>query len=140
MLYDLIGFTVLVIVVWRTRELGSVTAVGLIATIINFIFYPGGTQFFNFTIASTAFDMSAWLIGYNNIFRKRVQTIISMIVLSTLSAAVAAFIIATLFMTVARAVAPLSSELDEIIACASLFRDSKRLGQQQGHRTWSRRK
>ena len=61
-LCDIIGFSVLTVAVWWTRKLGSVTAIGLIATVINFIFNPAATQFLGFTVASVVFDISAWLI------------------------------------------------------------------------------
>ena len=97
-LCDLIGFTALTITVWWTRKLGAVTMVGLIATIINFIFNPGGTQFLGFTAASIVFDGASRLVGYENAFRKAPYTFVSMTAISTLSAAVAGSIIGTLFM------------------------------------------
>ncbi|MDQ1280741.1 MAG: hypothetical protein QG670_2004 [Thermoproteota archaeon] len=98
-LCDLIGFTALTITVWWTRKLGSATMVGLIATIINFIFNPAAITFLGFTAASIVFDAMSWLIRYKNEFRKATYTFVSMTSISTLSAAVAGFIIGTLFMT-----------------------------------------
>jgi len=97
-LCDLIGFSVLTVAVWWTRKLGSVTVIGLIATVINFIFNPAATQFLGFTAASVVFDISAWLIKYDNVFRKKVNITISIISISTLSATVAGFIIGAFFM------------------------------------------
>ena len=98
-LCDLIGFTVLTITVWWTRKLGAASIVGFIATVINFMFNPGGTQFLGFLAASVVFDAASWIIRYNNIFSKGIFTLTSMTMISTLSAAVAGFIIGTFFMT-----------------------------------------
>jgi len=97
-LCDLIGFAVLTIAVWWTRKLGATTIVGLIATIINFIFNPGGTHFLGFTAASIVFDVATRLVGYNTSFKKPVFSMIIMVSISILSAAVAGFIIGTFFM------------------------------------------
>jgi hypothetical protein len=97
-LCDLIGFTVLTITVWWTRKLGSATMVGAIATIINFIFSPGAVHFLGFTAASVVFDVASWLIGYDNVFKKTVNIAISMMLVSTLSAGMAGFLIGTFFM------------------------------------------
>jgi len=97
-LCDLIGFTVLTLTVWWTRKLGAASIVGLIATVINFIFNPGATQFLGFTVASIVFDALSWIIRYNNAFKKSTYTFTSMTVISTLSATVAGFIIGTFFM------------------------------------------
>jgi len=48
-LSDLIGFAVLSVAVWWTRKLGTTTMIGIIATIINFLFNPAGTHFLGFT-------------------------------------------------------------------------------------------
>ena len=69
-LCDLIGFTALTLTVWWTRKLGSTTMVGLIATVINFIFNPGAIHFLGFTAASIVFDATSWLVRYKNAFRK----------------------------------------------------------------------
>jgi hypothetical protein len=97
-LCDMIGFTVLAVAAWWTRKLGSVTMVGLIATVINFIFSPGAVHFLGFTAASVVFDVAVWLVRYDNAFRKRVNIAVSAVSVSTLSAAVAGFIIGTFFM------------------------------------------
>ena len=97
-LCDLIGFTVLSITVWWTKKLGSTTIVGLIATIINFIFNPAALQFLGFTAASIVFDAASWLVGYGREFRKTAYTTVSMVSISTLAAAVAGAIIGAYFM------------------------------------------
>lgn len=97
-LCDLVGFTVLTVTVWWTRKLGSTTIVGLIATIINFIFNPAALQFLGFTAASFVFDAASWSMRYDREFRRTTYSTISMVSISTLSAAVAGAIIGTFFM------------------------------------------
>ena len=98
-LCDLIGFAVLSLTVWWTRKLGAPSIVGIIATVINFIFNPGGLHFLGFTAASIAFDLITCIIGYDRIFRSALATALSMIGTSIASAAVAGLIIGTFFMT-----------------------------------------
>ena len=97
-LCDMIGFATLALTVWWIRKVGAVTAVGLIATIINFMFNPSGVQFLGFTAASILFDITAKLIGYDRCFNKRLFMLASMLAVSVLSAAVAGAIIGTFFM------------------------------------------
>lgn len=98
-LCDLIGFAVLTVAAWWIRKLGAITAIGLIATAINFIFNPTGTHFFGFTAASVVFDILSRLAGYGNFFKKPINTMIIAIAISTLSAAVAGLTIGVFFMT-----------------------------------------
>jgi len=97
-LCDLIGFTVLTVAVWWIRKLGAITAIGLIATVINFTFNPTGTHFLGFTAASIMFDVMSRFAGYDNFFKKPIHTMIMAIAISTLSAAVAGLIIGVFFM------------------------------------------
>jgi len=97
-LCDMVGFATLTLAVWWVRKFGVATAVGLIATVINFIFNPGGVHFLGFTVASIVFDITAKLIGYDSCFKKLLFTAISMLSVSVLSAAVAGLIIGTFFM------------------------------------------
>ena len=97
-LCDLIGFSVLTVSAWWTRKLGSITMIGFIATMINFIFNPGAIHFLGFTAASIVFDIAVWFVRYDNAFKKTVNIAISMVSISTLSATVAGFIIGTFFM------------------------------------------
>ncbi len=97
-LCDMIGFTVLSVTIWWVRRLGAATMVGLIATVINFIFNPGGIHFLGFTAASIVFDLVAWLLRYDVYFKKTSLTAISLFSVSVFSAAVAGFIIGTYFM------------------------------------------
>lgn len=97
-LCDMIGFTVLSVTVWWVRRLGAASIVGLIATVINFIFNPGGIFFLGFTAASIVFDIAAWLLRYDFYFKKTYLTAISLFSVSVLSATVAGFIIGTYFM------------------------------------------
>ncbi|MEM2478557.1 MAG: hypothetical protein QXF13_06035, partial [Thermoproteota archaeon] len=53
---DMIGFMSLILAVWWVRKLGTASVVGIVATIINFIFRPGATHFLGFTAASVVFD------------------------------------------------------------------------------------
>ena len=97
-LCDMIGFAVLILSVWWIRKLGAVTAVGLIATVVNFIFNPSGFHFLGFTAASVVFDITARLIGYERCFKKPLSLTASMLSISILSAAVAGLIIGAFFM------------------------------------------
>jgi len=97
-LCDFIGFSVLTIGAWWIRKTGAITIIGLIATVINFIFNPGGFQFLGFMAASILFDASMGLVGYDAIFKKHTLTIISVMIVSTLSAALAGYLIGTFFM------------------------------------------
>lgn len=97
-LCDMIGFALLSLTVWWVRKLGAATSVGLISTVINFIFNPGGVFFLGFTAASIVFDIVTWLARYDVYFRKTSLTAISLFSISVLSAAVAGLIIGTYFM------------------------------------------
>jgi uncharacterized membrane protein len=98
-LCDLIGFSMLTLAAWWVRKLGAVTMVGLVATVINFLFNPGGIHFLGFTAASVVFDLAIKLAGYDNSFRKPVHTIAIIMPISIFSAALAGYIIGTFFMT-----------------------------------------
>ena len=98
LLCDLIGFTVLTVAAWWIRKAGAITAIGLIATIINFTLNPQALTFLGFTAAAFVFDLTSSLVGFNIFFKKAANTITIAIVISTLSAAVAGFIIGSFFM------------------------------------------
>ena len=97
-LCDFIGFSVLTLGAWWIRKTGAITLIGLIATVINFIFNPGGLQFLGFTTASILFDLTTGSLGHNNVFKKSTLTFASIIPISTLSAALAGYLIGTFFM------------------------------------------
>jgi len=97
-LCDMIGFAVLTLTVWWTRKFGAATVVGLIATVVNFIFNPAGVHFLGFAAASIVFDITAKLIGYDRCFKKPLFVTVSMLPVSVLSAAAAGSIIGTFFM------------------------------------------
>jgi len=97
-LCDMIGFAVLILSVWWIRKLGAATAVGLIATVVNFVFNPSGFHFLGFTAASIVLDVMTRLIGYDRSFKNSLFTTVSMLSVSVLSAAVAGLIIGTFFM------------------------------------------
>ena len=97
-LCDLIGFSVLTIAAWWIRKFGAISVIGLVATVINFVFVPGGVHFLGFTAASVFFDLITRLVGYDNSFRKSIFTVTSMMIISISSAALAGYIIGTFFM------------------------------------------
>lgn len=97
-LCDLIGFASLILAVWWTRKFGTATAVGIIATVINFLFRPDAFFFLGFTIASFVFDMLTRLLGYRNCFEKPLTGTVSLVLISVLSAAFAGSIIGLFFM------------------------------------------
>jgi hypothetical protein len=97
-LCDMIGFAVLALTIWWIRKFGAATVVGLIATVVNFVFNPAGVHFLGFAAASLVFDVTAKLIGYDRCFKKPLFTTVSMLPVSVLSAAAAGLIIGTFFM------------------------------------------
>ena len=98
LLCDLIGFAVLTVAAWWIRKFGAITAIGLIATIINFALSSQALMFLGFTAAAFVFDLSSGMIGYTNFFTKPLRTTAASIGVSTLAAAVAGFIIGSFFM------------------------------------------
>jgi len=99
-LCDLIGFSSLTLAVWWTRKFGTAAVVGLIATVINFLFptRPDSVFFLGFTLASFVFDVLTRLVGYRNCFEKALTGTVSLVLISVLSAAVAGSIIGLFFM------------------------------------------
>jgi len=114
-LCDMIGFAILTLTVWWVRKFGAATAVGLIATVINFIFNPGGVHFLGFMAASIVFDITAKLIGYDRCFKRLSFATVSMLSISVLSAAVAGLIIGAFFMA-----APALAKWDGVLGWAGL--------------------
>ena len=97
-LCDLIGFASLILAIWWTRKFGTATVVGLIATVINFMFRPDAFFFLGFTLASFVFDVLTRLLGYKNSFEKPVTGTVSLVLISIFSAAVAGSTIGLFFM------------------------------------------
>ena len=97
-LCDLIGFTILTLAAWWIRKLGSLTAIGIIATAINFAINPQAIIFLGFTAASIVYDAISRLAGYEYAFKKPRTTMAIAVAVSTLSAAVAGSIIGAFFM------------------------------------------
>jgi hypothetical protein len=97
-LCDIIGFSVLIVASWWIRKIGAITLIGVIATIINFIFNPGQIFFVGFTVASVVFDVSSRGIGYERSFRNSFNSVAVMMPLSIGAAAIAGFIIGSFFM------------------------------------------
>lgn len=96
-LCDVVGFAILILAVWWIRKFGAVALVGITATIVNFIFNPGGFHFLGFTAASIIFDVIARMIGYRRSFKNPLSIVISMLFPSVFSAAIAGFIIGMFF-------------------------------------------
>jgi len=96
-LCDLIGFASLILAVWWTRKFGTATAVGIIATVINFVFRPDAFFFLGFTVASFVFDVFTRLLGYRNCFERPLIGTVSLVLISVFSAAVAGSIIGWVF-------------------------------------------
>jgi len=97
-LYDIIGFSALILAIWWTRKLGTATFVGLIALIINMFVRPTAPHFFGFLAAFVVFDILAFFSGYKRLFEKRLLGSIALFVTAVLSAAVAGLIIGLFFM------------------------------------------
>jgi len=96
-LCDLIGFSILIFAAWWIRKFGAITIIGLITTVIT-LTLGGGIQFIGFTAASILFDFATRLIGYNKSFKKLTFTILSMMTVSTVSAALAGYLIGLFFL------------------------------------------
>jgi hypothetical protein len=97
-LCDLIGFTVLTLAAWWIRKLGALTAIGLIATAINFAINPQAVIFLGFTAACVVFDGAMFLVGYEKAFKSPKTTLLVAVLVSMVSAAVAGTIIGFFFM------------------------------------------
>jgi len=97
-LCDLIGFASLTLAVWWVRKIGTATLVGIIATIVNFMFRPTAMHFLGFTAASIVFDALSFVSGYKQLFKRRILGSVILIVISIISAAVAGLIIGSFFM------------------------------------------
>jgi hypothetical protein len=95
---DMIGFMSLILVVWWVRKLGTASAVGFVATVLNFVLRPGAVHFLGFTAASVVFDLLIFVFRYENCFSKKLVGAILLLVVSTVSATIAGFIIGTFFM------------------------------------------
>lgn len=95
---DMVGFTSLILAVWWVRKLGTATTVGIVATVINFVLNPAGVHFLGFTVASVVFDVLTRLMGYENCFGGKILGGILTLAASAASAAVAGFMIGSIFM------------------------------------------
>ncbi len=94
---DLLALISLSLTLWWTRKLGSATAVGIIATLLNFVFRPGAFFFLGFTMASVIFDIIVYLIRYDRVFNSNLGYIL-LIVSGMLSTWIAGLIIGNYFM------------------------------------------
>ena len=97
-LCDLLGFSALILGVWWTRRFGTATIIGLISTPINFYLNPTGAHFIGFAAASVVFDVLVRLVGYKVCFGGLKSSAVSLVSISAVCAAVAGFIIGSLFM------------------------------------------
>jgi len=95
---DLVGFAAIILAAWYVRKIGAATLVGVIATIINFVFRPEAYHFFGFTAASILFDVLTSFIGHTRVFEKRLLGSLSLFAISVFSAAVAGLIIGAFFL------------------------------------------
>jgi len=98
-LCDIIGFVSVTLSVWLVRKAGTATFVGIIATIINFMFRPTAMHFLGFMAASVVFDVLSFASGYGRLFNRRIFGSIMLITISIISAAVAGLIIGAFFMS-----------------------------------------
>jgi hypothetical protein len=62
------------------------------------VFNPTGFQFLGFAAASILFDATTGIIGHNNLFKQRILTLANIVPISTLSAALAGYLIGAFFM------------------------------------------
>ena len=97
-LCDLIGFASITLACWWVRKIGTATFVGVIATIVNFMFRPTAMHFLGFMAASIVFDVLTFASGYERLFKRRILGSIILVAISIISAAVAGFIIGSFFM------------------------------------------
>jgi len=98
-LCDLTGFASITLAVWWVRKLGTATFVGVIATIINFMFRPTAMHFLGFMAASVVFDLLSFASGYKRLFEQRILGSIILTAISIISAATAGLIIGAFFMS-----------------------------------------
>ena len=95
---DMLGIILLILALWWIRKFGAVTVTGIIATVITLMLNPYATHFFGFTTASVVFDIVARLIGYQNCLEKPILSVISLLLTSITSTAIAGIVIGNLFM------------------------------------------
>jgi hypothetical protein len=94
----MIGITVLIVTLWWTRKPGAGSFMGLIATVLNFVFRPSALQFLGFTVACFFFDFASYLLGYKNVLNRGLSSSLSLISLSVISTSIAGLIIGNFFM------------------------------------------
>jgi hypothetical protein len=95
---DMLGITLLILVMWWVGKFGAIITTGIIATIITLMLYPIGTQFLGFTAASVVLDVLTRLIGIQKSPEKSTLKLISVFLTALASTAVAGVIIGYLFM------------------------------------------
>jgi hypothetical protein len=97
-LCDMLGISSLIITAWWVRKPGSITFVGMIATLLNFILRPGANQFLGFTAASVFFDITLSLLNYNRILEGGMKGNAVLTVLSGFATFLAGYIIGNMFL------------------------------------------
>ena len=97
-LCDMIGISILALVMWWTRKLGAASLTGMVATVLNLALSPSSIQFLGFTAASIVFDVTMRLPGYGVSLDKGIKGTSFILAASLLSTLVAGVIIGTFFM------------------------------------------
>jgi len=94
----MLGVSTLIITAWWVRKPGSITFVGLIATLLNFILRPGANQFLGFTAASIFFDIALSLLNYGKTVESGMRNNVTLAVISSSATFLAGYIIGNLFL------------------------------------------
>ncbi len=97
-LCDMVGASLLILTIWWTKKPLCASAMGLIATVLNFILRPTALHFLGFTAASFIFDISSWAIGYRNLLDRRLIGSVLLVLISVISTLIAGLIIGSFFM------------------------------------------
>lgn len=97
-LCDMVGASLLILTIWWTRRPLCASAMGLIATILNFMLRPIALHFLGFTAASFIFDISSRAIGYRTLLDRRLIGSALLVLVSVISTLIAGLIIGSFFM------------------------------------------
>lgn len=96
-LCDMIGTSQFVLTLWWTKKPGSVTFMGVVATVLNFILRPGALHFLGFTASSIVFDAAAVVLLKKD-YLDSIRGALTLVILSLISTFVAGAIIGSFFM------------------------------------------
>ncbi len=105
---DLLAFISLILVVWWTRKLGSVSLTGLVVTALTLTLRPDALFMLGFIVASILFDVLTRAVGYKNSFESGLSGSLILILFSTICAGIAGAIIGSFFMGFSTAAAILT--------------------------------